>query len=42
MGHSMTRDNEEDKPSLEEMITVRSQLTQWSCLFLDLKNLCDL
>ena len=30
MGHSMAReDNEEDKPSLDEMITARTELTQW-------------
>ena len=30
MGHSMARDNEEDKLSLDEMITERTELTQWS------------
>ena len=29
MGHSMARDNEEDKLSLDEMITERTELTQW-------------
>ena len=33
MGHSMARDNEEDKPSLDEMITARTELTQWSGSF---------
>ena len=33
MGHSMAReDNEEDKPSLDEMITARTELTQWSTM----------
>ena len=32
MGHSMARDNEEDKPSLDEMITERTELTQWSTI----------
>ena len=32
MGHSMARDNEEDKPSLDEMITARTELTQWSTI----------
>jgi hypothetical protein len=44
MGHSMAReDNEEDKPSLDEMITARTKLTQWSTmipeLFINKKNL---
>ena len=32
MGHSMARDNEEDKLSLDEMITERTELTQWSTI----------